>query len=195
SLARRWHGTGTAARRASTFPARASCPDDHRAAAARARQWRWAPGPAGAACRSDRRSSCARSRWASARRHPAGQGGAWARLHSDPNLDSAPCRLPARPHVDGRPTQGGEPMPQDLTGKKIAILVADGFEQSEMTEPRKALDRAGAETILISPSEGKVKAWQHTDWGDEFPVDMPLQQANADDFDALVLPGGVFNPD
>ena len=86
-------------------------------------------------------------------------------------------------------------MPQDLTGKKIAILVADGFEQSEMTEPRKALDRAGAETILISPSEGKVKAWQHTYWGDEFPVDMPLQQANADDFDALVLPGGVFNPD
>lgn len=86
-------------------------------------------------------------------------------------------------------------MAQDLTGKKVAILVADGFEQVEMTEPRKALDQAGAQTILISPNEGKVKAWQHTDWGDEFSVDMPLQRADADDFDALMLPGGVINPD
>src|SRR5690625_4049693 len=86
-------------------------------------------------------------------------------------------------------------MAQDLTGKKVAILVADGFEQVEMTEPRKALDQAGAQTILISPNEGKVKTWQHTDWGDEFSVDMPLQRADADDFDALMLPGGVINPD
>lgn len=86
-------------------------------------------------------------------------------------------------------------MPQDLSGKKVAILVADGFEQVEMTEPRKALDQAGAQTTLVSPAEGKVKAWNHTDWGNQFDVDMPLQQADADDFDALLLPGGVINPD
>lgn len=86
-------------------------------------------------------------------------------------------------------------MAQELSGKKVAILVTDGFEQVEMTEPRQALERAGAQTILISPTEGKVKAWQHTNWGDEFSVDMPLQQADADDFDALLLPGGVMSPD
>ena len=82
-----------------------------------------------------------------------------------------------------------------LTGKKVAILVADGFEQVEMTEPRKALQDAGAETQIVSPKDGKVKGWQHTDWGDEFPVDVPLKSARADEFDALLLPGGVMNPD
>ncbi|HEU0053480.1 MAG TPA: type 1 glutamine amidotransferase domain-containing protein [Longimicrobium sp.] len=82
-----------------------------------------------------------------------------------------------------------------LEGKKVAILVTDGFEQVEMTEPRKALDEAGAETVLVSPKDGRVKGWNHTEWGDEFPVDRPLSSARADDFDALLLPGGVMNPD
>lgn len=82
-----------------------------------------------------------------------------------------------------------------LNGKKVAILVANGFEQVEMTEPRKALQEAGAETHLISPEKEKVKGWQHTDWGDEFPVDRALDSANADDYDALLLPGGAMNPD
>jgi protease I len=82
-----------------------------------------------------------------------------------------------------------------LEGKKVAILVTDGFEQVEMTEPRRALDEAGAETVLVSPKDGGVKRWRHTEWGDEFPVDRPLASARADDFDALLLPGGVMNPD
>jgi protease I len=82
-----------------------------------------------------------------------------------------------------------------LKGKKVAILVADGFEQVEMTDPRKALQEAGADTQIVSPAEGKVKGWQHTDWGDEFAVDVPLATAHADDYDALLLPGGVMNPD
>ncbi|HMB96606.1 MAG TPA: type 1 glutamine amidotransferase domain-containing protein [Tepidisphaeraceae bacterium] len=86
-------------------------------------------------------------------------------------------------------------MANQLLGKKVAILVADGFEQVEMTEPRKALDAAGAETVLISPSKGKVKGWKSTDWGDEFDVDLPLDRARESDFDALLLPGGVMNPD
>ena len=86
-------------------------------------------------------------------------------------------------------------MERGLNGKKVAILVADGFEQVEMTEPRKALQEAGATTTLVSPAEGKVKGWDRTDWGEEFPVDLPLAQARAEDFDALLLPGGVMNPD
>ena len=82
-----------------------------------------------------------------------------------------------------------------LNGKKIAILVENGFEQVEMTEPRQALEEAGGGTDLISPVKGKVKGWQHTDWGDEFDVDVPLSEASADDYDALLLPGGVMNPD
>ncbi len=84
---------------------------------------------------------------------------------------------------------------QDLHGKKVAIVVTDGFEQVEMTSPREALRKAGAETDLISPSKGKVKGWEHTKWGEEFPVDTPLAEAKADDYDALLLPGGVMNPD
>jgi protease I len=82
-----------------------------------------------------------------------------------------------------------------LDGKRVAILVADGFEQVEMTEPRKALDEAGAETVIVSPAKGQVQGWKHYDKGDRFPVDMSLDEANADDFDALLLPGGVANPD
>jgi protease I len=82
-----------------------------------------------------------------------------------------------------------------LSGKKVAILVANGFEQVEMTEPKKSLEEAGAKASIVSPESGKVKGWKFTDWGDEFPVDVPLEEAKADDFDALVLPGGVMNPD
>ncbi|HXC98174.1 MAG TPA: type 1 glutamine amidotransferase domain-containing protein [Verrucomicrobiae bacterium] len=82
-----------------------------------------------------------------------------------------------------------------LDGKKIAILVADGFEQVELISPRRALEEAGAETEIISPSQTKVKGWNHTDWGTEVDVDIPLDSADPDDYDALVLPGGVMNPD
>ena len=86
-------------------------------------------------------------------------------------------------------------MQNELKGKRIAILVADGFEQVEMTEPRKALDQAGAKTDLISPVKGQVQGWKHQDKGDKFPVDVPLDAADPNDYDALVLPGGVANPD
>jgi protease I len=86
-------------------------------------------------------------------------------------------------------------MAQQLKGKKVAILVADGFEQVELTEPKEALEEAGARTEIISPAKGKVKGWQHTEWGDEFPVDVPLDEADPENYDALLLPGGVFNPD
>lgn len=82
-----------------------------------------------------------------------------------------------------------------LEGKKIAILVSNGFEQVELTEPKKALDEAGATTHVISPEENKVKAWDKTNWGIDVDVDVNLKNANPDDYDALVLPGGQLNPD
>ena len=78
---------------------------------------------------------------------------------------------------------------------KVAILVAEGFEQVELTAPRKALDEAGAKTFIVSPAKGEVQGWKHFDKADKFKVDVPLDQANAADFDALQLPGGVANPD
>jgi protease I len=86
-------------------------------------------------------------------------------------------------------------MANRLDGKKVAILVTDGFEQVELTEPKQALEDEGAQTAIVSPAEGKVKGWQHTEWGDEFPVDVPLSNARPGDYDALLLPGGVMNPD
>lgn len=82
-----------------------------------------------------------------------------------------------------------------LQGKKIAILVANGFEQSELTGPKHALEKAGAKTDIISPEVEQVKGWTHGDWGDTFEVDVPLEEASADDYHALLLPGGVMNPD
>ena len=84
---------------------------------------------------------------------------------------------------------------ENLNGLKVAILVADGFEQVELTEPRKALDQAGAQTSVVSPREGRVRGWKFTDWGDEVAVDRPLERSKPEDFDALLLPGGVINPD
>ena len=86
-------------------------------------------------------------------------------------------------------------MANDLSGKRIAIVVANGFEQIEMTDPREALENAGAETDLISIEDGEVKGWEHTAWGDAFPVDVPIEDADPDDYDGLLLPGGVMNPD
>lgn len=84
---------------------------------------------------------------------------------------------------------------ETLKGLKVAILVTDGFEQVELVEPRKALDQAGAETHVVSPKSDSVRGWNFTDWGSELPVDDPLEEAKAQDFDALLLPGGVMNPD
>ena len=84
---------------------------------------------------------------------------------------------------------------KQLQGKKVAILLTDGFEQVEMTEPRKALQEAGATTHLIAPKGGEVKGWDETEWGDTFPVDLPLAGADPNQYDALLLPGGVMNPD
>ncbi len=87
-------------------------------------------------------------------------------------------------------------MNKTLEGKKIAILSADGVEQSELTEPRKALEKAGAQTELVSPNRnGKIQAMVHHEKGDQFPVDVQLSSANPSGYDALVLPGGVANPD
>lgn len=83
----------------------------------------------------------------------------------------------------------------DLRGKRVAILVTDGFEQAELLEPRKALDRAGATTMVVSPTRDKVKGWNMKEWGKEVQVDIPLSEAKAEDFHALLLPGGVMNPD
>lgn len=82
-----------------------------------------------------------------------------------------------------------------LDGKKIAILVANGFEEDELVSPRRALEHAGAQTKVVSPESNKVKAWKYTNWGREIDVDVPLDSAKPEEFDALVLPGGVMNPD
>lgn len=82
-----------------------------------------------------------------------------------------------------------------LNDVKIAMIVANGFEQSEMTEPRKALEHAGALVHVVSPEKNKVKGWKHAEWGDQFLVDVALDVAHPDHYDALVLPGGVMNPD
>ena len=83
----------------------------------------------------------------------------------------------------------------NLKGKKVAILAADGFEQSELESPRDALDQAGATVRIVSLDSGDIKGWQHDKWGDSVEVDVTIDHADAADFDALVLPGGVMNPD
>lgn len=86
-------------------------------------------------------------------------------------------------------------MASNLQGKKIAILATDGFEQAELMEPRKALDQAGAQTVVVSPKSGEIKGWNREEWGQSVKVDRALDQARAEEFDALLLPGGVMNPD
>lgn len=82
-----------------------------------------------------------------------------------------------------------------LTGKKVAILATDGFEQSELFEPKKALEEAGAEVLVVSLKSGNIKAWKDKSWGKEIEVDLKVADAHAEEFDALMLPGGVMNPD
>lgn len=84
---------------------------------------------------------------------------------------------------------------KDIAGKRVAILVADNFEQVEMTEPRKALDQAGVATFIVSPAKGEVKGANHDKPGDSFKVDQSLDEARESDYDALLIPGGVMSPD
>lgn len=86
-------------------------------------------------------------------------------------------------------------MSQKLQGINIAILVTNGFEQVEMTKPRQAFNDAGASTYIISPAGERVRGWNHYDKADYFQVDLPLDKANANNYDALLLPGGTVNPD
>ncbi|HEY1965257.1 MAG TPA: type 1 glutamine amidotransferase domain-containing protein [Acidobacteriaceae bacterium] len=86
-------------------------------------------------------------------------------------------------------------MSGELKGRKIAILATDGFEQVELTDPKKNVEAAGATTEVLSVKEGSIKGWNHTDWGDSVRVDKLVGKANVDDYDALILPGGQINPD
>src|SRR5215212_8975472 len=85
-------------------------------------------------------------------------------------------------------------MPQ-LTNLKVAILTENGFEQVELTSPSEAMTKAGVTVHIVSPQEKEVKAWDHTNWGITLPVDKKLEDANPEDYDGLMLPGGVLNPD
>lgn len=86
-------------------------------------------------------------------------------------------------------------MANKLDGLKVAILATDGFEQSELFEPRMALEEAGASVSIVSLESGEIKGWNEKNWGDSVAVDLTIDEANAEDFDALQLPGGVMNPD
>ena len=86
-------------------------------------------------------------------------------------------------------------MKDSLSGKKVAILATDGVEQVELTEPKQNLEDAGATTEVIAPKSGEIKAWKFKEWGDKIKVDKSLDQANPSDYDLLMLPGGVMNPD
>ena len=86
-------------------------------------------------------------------------------------------------------------MPKNIEGKKVAILTENGFEEIELTSPMNALEQAGAIVHIISPQKGKVKAWDHDHWSIELSVDRSLSEANPEEYDMLLLPGGVLNPD
>jgi protease I len=86
-------------------------------------------------------------------------------------------------------------MADELRGKTVAALAENGFEQSELLEPKKALEQAGAKVHIVSPQKDKVRGWSHTDWAESVAVDRTLEAADPNDYDALLLPGGVMNPD
>jgi protease I len=86
-------------------------------------------------------------------------------------------------------------MANDVSGRRVAVLISNGFEQSELVEPMRALTAAGAKVDIVSPKKDRVRGWQHTDWGDEFDVDVHIDDARVGSYDALVLPGGLMNPD
>jgi protease I len=86
-------------------------------------------------------------------------------------------------------------MKEEIKGKKVAILTENGFEEVELTSPKKALEERGAIVHIVSPQKEKVKAWDKDHWSIELPVDVPLSEANPEDYDMLLVPGGVINPD
>ncbi len=86
-------------------------------------------------------------------------------------------------------------MNQELLNKRVAILATDGFEQVELEKPKQALEAAGATVSIVSPSSGQIQGMNHADKGDKFDVDLPLKTAKPEDFDALMIPGGLLNPD
>lgn len=86
-------------------------------------------------------------------------------------------------------------MKHTVQGKKVAIVATDGFEQSELLKPRQALDEAGVTTHVIALKAGAIKGWNEQNWGESVPVDLTIDQADAADYDGLLLPGGVMNPD
>lgn len=86
-------------------------------------------------------------------------------------------------------------MNADVKGKRIAILATDGFEQAELLEPKLALEKAGARTEIVSIKSGKIKGWDIDRWGKEVPVDLTVDAADPNNYDALLLPGGAMNPD
>ena len=86
-------------------------------------------------------------------------------------------------------------MSQQLAGKRVAIVVTDGFAQNELVQPKQALEEAGAVAEIVSPNREKVKGWKYTDWGTEFKVDKQVAKADPNSYDALMLPGGEMNPD
>ncbi len=86
-------------------------------------------------------------------------------------------------------------MSEQLKGKKVAALVTTGFEQIELTDPKAALEAAGAEVHIVSPERDTVRGWNHTEWGEFVNVDRQLAAVSAAEYDALLLPGGVMNPD
>lgn len=105
-----------------------------------------------------------------------------------------PGRNPERPNRPARPINNGMSS-TILANKKVAVLAADGFEQVELEGPVEALQEAGAEVKIVSPSGGVIQGMHHADKGDQFPVDIVLDEVRPQDFDALVLPGGLINPD
>jgi protease I len=86
-------------------------------------------------------------------------------------------------------------MTQELQGKRVAALVTDGFEQDELMQPKRALEDAGAHVDIVAPEPGTVRGWKHKEWGDAQPVDRTLDEASSSEYDAVLLPGGVMNPD
>jgi protease I len=86
-------------------------------------------------------------------------------------------------------------MTERLSGRTVAILATNGFEQSELEEPKRALEQAGAVADIVSPARGQIRGWKHADWGTPVAIDVALKEADPSHYDALVLPGGVLNPD
>lgn len=86
-------------------------------------------------------------------------------------------------------------MSNELDGRRVALLATHGFEESELFSPKEALEKAGAKVDVVSLEHGSIKGWKDGNWSREIPVDITVEKAMADDYDALMLPGGVMNPD